>query len=92
MYDRREHLSREIAKNLRRHFPHQVFETEIPRSVALAEAPSFSKPILLYRPDSPGALAYRRLADEVIDQEKRFVRAGQGVAASDDFGNFNIRV
>jgi chromosome partitioning protein len=89
MYDKREHLSREVAKNLRRHFPHPVFEIEIPRSVALAEAPSFSKPILLYRPDSPGALAYRRLADEIIFQE-RTSNSAQEIFSSRDFGNFNI--
>src|SRR5258708_6325377 len=44
MYDRREHLSRAVSKNLRRHFPHHVFEVEVPRAVALAEAPSFSRP------------------------------------------------
>src|SRR3989344_2980274 len=48
MYDKREHLSREVAKNLRRHFPHPVFEIEIPRSIALAESPSFSTPVALY--------------------------------------------
>ncbi len=74
MYDKREHLSREVSKNLRRHFPHHVFEVEIPRAVALAEAPSFSKPIILYRPDSPGATAYERLADEIIAQETEFQR------------------
>jgi chromosome partitioning protein len=86
MYDKREHLSREVAKNLRRHFPHKVFETEIPRSVALAEAPSFSKPIILYRPDSPGATAYRLLAEEVIAQEKELASA-QTAVASENFGN-----
>lgn len=89
MYDRREHLSREISKNLRRHFPHHVFEVEIPRAVALAEAPSFSKPILLYRPDSPGAIAYRRLAEELIAQEKDY-NLPQEVVVSGNFGNFNI--
>jgi len=89
MYDRREHLSREISKNLRRHFPHKVFEVEIPRVVALAEAPSFSKPILLYRPDSAGALAYKRLADEIVAQERE-LRGAEPVLASKDFGNFNI--
>ena len=89
MYDKREHLSREISKNLRRHFPHYVFEVEIPRSVALAEAPSFSKPILLYRPDSPGAFAYRRLADEIIAQEKDLLPRVE-VSAGEEFGNFNI--
>jgi chromosome partitioning protein len=90
MYDKREHLSREVAKNLRRHFPHPVFEAEIPRSVALAEAPSFSKPILLYRPDSSGALAYRRLAEEIINQEKDLSSLWPENAASRNFGNFNI--
>ena len=69
MYNKREHLSREVAKNLRDHFPHRVFEVEIPRSVALAEAPSYGRPILLYRPDSDGAQAYKRLADEIIAEE-----------------------
>lgn len=90
MYDKREHLSREVGKNLRAHFPHFVFETEIPRSVALAEAPSFSKPILLYRPDSPGAVAYRRLAEEIISQENDFSIAQSANVVSKDFGNFNI--
>jgi len=90
MFDRREHLSQEIAKNLRRHFPYRVFDTEIPRSVALAEAPSFSKPILLYRPESSGAFAYRRLAEEVIRQERELHIPSEEVAASANFGNFNI--
>lgn len=87
MYDKREHLSREVAKNLRNHFPHPVFNVEIPRSVALAEAPSFSLPVLFHRPDSPGAIGYRRLAAEVIEQEKNFMSA---VLASEHFGEFNI--
>lgn len=88
MYDKREHLSREVAQELRRHFPHPVFEVEIPRSVALAEAPSFSKPIMLYRPDSTGALAYKRLADEIIAQEKELAPktvGGYGNFESEDF-------
>ena len=70
MYDKREKLSREVSRELRRHFPHSVFETEIPRSVALAEAPSFSRPVALYRPDAPGAVAYQKLAAEILAQEK----------------------
>ncbi len=90
MYDKREHLSREVGKNLRTHFPHPVFETEIPRSVALAEAPSFSKPIILYRPYSAGAFAYRRLAEEIIKQEEGMDFVKSTDVASHDFGNFNI--
>lgn len=71
MYDKRERLSREIEKEVRRHFPHYVYETVIPRSIALAEAPSFGKPVILYDPDSSGAQAYEKLAREIIHQEIR---------------------
>src|SRR3989344_4528354 len=90
MFDKREKLSREVVKDLRRHFPHHVFQAEIPRSVALAEAPSFSKPVLLYRPDSPGALAYKRLADEVVEQEKGQSFERENSFISKDFGDFNV--
>ena len=88
MYDKREHLSREVSKNIRRHFPHHVFDVEVPRAIALAEAPSFSKPIILYRPDSPGAQAYDRLAREVIAQEAALATVAAPVLASENFGNF----
>ncbi|MEK7507593.1 MAG: ParA family protein [Patescibacteria group bacterium] len=89
MYNKREHLSREVAKNLRLHFPYRVFKTEIPRSVALAEAPSFSKPIILHSPNSSGAIAYRQLAEEILSQDTA-TEVDQGVIASPNFGNFNI--
>jgi chromosome partitioning protein len=89
MYNRNEKLSREIAKNLRQHFPHPVFKTEIPRSIALAEAPSFSKPIMLYRPDSIGAIAYKSLADELIAQEQN-IHQLEPKHVSPNFGNFNV--
>jgi len=76
MFDRWEQLSQEVAKNLRANFPYPVFETEIPRSVHLAEAPSFNQPISAYAPDSAGAGAYSSLADEVMAQEKLFGEAG----------------
>lgn len=65
MYDKREKLSREVAKEVRRRFPYNVFNIEIPRSVSLAEAPSFQKPIMLFAPQSPGAIAYEILAKEI---------------------------
>lgn len=86
MYDRREKLSKEIGRNLRAHFPHTVFETEIPRCVSLAEAPSFAKPVALHRPNSRGAVAYRNFAHEVIGQERRKVIDSQRI------GNFNIKI
>jgi len=68
MYDKREKLSREVAREVRRRAPFPVYDVEIPRAVALAEAPSVQKPIALYAPQSPGALAYERLAREVVAQ------------------------
>ncbi len=66
MYDKRNHLSRQIIKEVRRHFPGYVFDAVIPRNVSLAEAPSFGKTILQYAPNSAGAKAYNYLAREVI--------------------------
>jgi chromosome partitioning protein len=86
MYDKRERLNRDVAKNLRRYSPFMVLETEIPRNVSLAEAPSFSKPVILYDSESLGARAYERLAREIISQEKDEKLA----ALNYRFGNFNI--
>lgn len=91
MFDHRERLSRDVEANVRAHFPHHVFDVTVPRNVALAEAPSYGQPILLYKPDSPGAVAYRKLAEEVIRQEKPFT-PGEPVYLPTDFGNFNIQI
>ncbi len=69
MYDGRTNLSADVAAEVRRHFGPKVFETLVPRSVRLSEAPSFGLPICLYRPESPGALAYRTLARELLERE-----------------------
>lgn len=66
MFDKRNQLSHQVVKEVRRHFPGHVFDAIIPRNVALAEAPSFGKTILQYAPDSSGAKAYNYLAKEVI--------------------------
>ncbi|MEK7512882.1 MAG: AAA family ATPase, partial [Patescibacteria group bacterium] len=71
MYDKREKLSREVAREVRRRFPHHVFDVEIPRSVSLAESPSFQRPVVLYAPQSPGAAAYERLAAELVARDPR---------------------
>ena len=65
MFDARTNLSSEVANEVRRHLHASVFETIIPRSVRLSEAPSHGLPIALYRPESKGAEAYRRLAAEL---------------------------
>lgn len=89
MFDENDTLSHEVANEVREHFPHHVYRTQIPRSVPLAEAPSFSKPVSLYRPESLGALAYKELAREIIDQEKNFYSGGQDLK-SHNFGNWNV--
>lgn len=66
MYDKRNKLSHEVEKEVRRSFPAHVFETVIPRSVYLAEAPSYGQTIMEYRWWSHGALAYKNLAKEII--------------------------
>jgi chromosome partitioning protein len=65
MFDARTNLSAEVAAEVRRHLPHAVYETVVPRSVRLAEAPSHGRPIAQYAPDSRGAAAYRALATEL---------------------------
>lgn len=66
MFDGRTNLSRDVAAEVRSHFPGKVFQAMIPRSVRLAEAPSHGLPISAYDPSSSGALAYRALAEEVL--------------------------
>jgi chromosome partitioning protein len=66
MYDSRTKLSQQVEENVRAHLGGQVFETVIPRSVRLAEAPSYGLPIFDYAPGSSGAEAYRQLAQEVL--------------------------
>jgi chromosome partitioning protein len=66
MYDRHIKLSNEIVKEIQDHFPREKFNTIIPHDVRLAQASSFGATILQHDPRSPGALAYKDLAEEVI--------------------------
>jgi chromosome partitioning protein len=70
MFDDRTNLTRQVAHDLKEFFQDQVFKTIIPRSVRLAEAPSFGKPILTYDPRSKGAESYIKLAKEILDHEQ----------------------
>ncbi len=69
MYDGRTRLSKEVLEELYRYFPDKIFRSVIPRSVRLAEAPSFGKTILGYDPSSKAAKAYGRLAREFLMRE-----------------------
>ena len=66
MYDGRTTLSRQVAAEVRNYFDRQVFETIIPRTVKLSEAPSYGIPITQYDPQGKGAASYTELAKEVI--------------------------
>ena len=69
MFDARGNLGKEVASEIRAHFPGQVFESVIPRNVRLAEAPSHGKPIIYYDITSRGAVSYLQLAREIIQRE-----------------------
>jgi chromosome partitioning protein len=68
MYDGRTTLSADVASEVRRHLGGKVFDTVIPRSVRLAEAPSYGRPVARYSPESRGAQAYQALADEFLER------------------------
>ncbi len=70
MYDDRTNLTRQVANDLREFFGKEVFETVIPRSIRLAEAPSFGKPVISYDVRSKGAESYIKLAKEIIANEQ----------------------
>jgi chromosome partitioning protein len=75
MFDARTNLSEQVVAEVRQHFGERVYQTVIPRSVRLSEAPSFGKSILEYAPSGSGAEAYRALAREFIHR-----RAPQTIA------------
>jgi chromosome partitioning protein len=69
MYDARSNLGKDVAEEVRSHFPGQVFESVIPRNVRLAEAPSHGKPVIYHDITSRGAAGYLQLAREIIRKE-----------------------
>ncbi len=69
MYDGRTNLSKDVVAEVRKHFPKLVLDAVIPRSVRLAEAPSYGLPVLSYYPNSPGAKAYHQMAREILEAD-----------------------
>ncbi len=78
MFDSRTRLAEQVVAEVRRYFGTQVYETVIPRSVRLSEAPGYGRPIIQYDPSSRGARAYRSLAEEFI---------ARGAAVSESLGH-----
>jgi chromosome partitioning protein len=78
MYDGRTTLANEVVAEVRHFFGTKVFQTVIPRSVRLAEAPSYGQPISMYAPSSPGALAYSALAREILVEDGVVIPTTEG--------------
>lgn len=74
MFDGRTNLSNQVYREVRTYFKKQVFRAIVPRNVALAEAPSHGRPVILYNIGSNGAQAYLKLAKEVIDRAEEGAR------------------
>lgn len=68
MYDGRTILSKQVAEEVRKHFPEKALDTVIPRSVRVSEAPGFGQTVVSYDPNSPGALSYREAAKEIAQR------------------------
>jgi len=79
MYDKRNRLARQVVKEVQDHFPGHVFDSVIPRSVRLAEAPGFGKSILGFDAFSKGARSYKNLAREIIELDKKNSEKGFSV-------------
>lgn len=71
MYDARTNLSVQVVDNVKRNLKQNIYNTIIPRSVRLAEAPSYGMPITAYSPSSAGANSYRLLALEVMEHKRK---------------------
>jgi len=80
MFDSRTNLANDVVAEVRKYFPDRVFNAVIPRSVRLAEAPSYGVPISIYDSHSSGAAAYKALAQEVLESDL------QGVAVVKTYG------
>jgi len=71
MFDRRNNLTHQVAREIQTHFAKQVYRTVIPRNVRLSESPSHGKPVLLYDSRSAGAISYLGLGKEFLTKQRR---------------------
>ncbi len=87
MFDGRTNLANDVVAEVQKHFPDRVFRTVVPRSVRLAEAPSYGVPVSAYAPQSRGAKAYAALARELLQGDGVTVPAAASMdaAAADGF-------
>jgi len=74
MYDSRMNLSKQVVEEIKKHFGDKVYTTMIPRTVRLAEAPSFGKPMILYDKSAKGTLAYLKLTKELLSKQPKNIQ------------------
>ena len=74
MWDARLILSKQVSDEVRKFFGQKVYQSMIPRNVALAEAPSYGRPGLLYNPSSSGSKAYLEVAKELLENGEKSIR------------------
>lgn len=82
MHDEARQYNRDVAGNVRNHFPYPVFKTEIPRCASLSEAPSFGRPAVLYDSKSIGSQAYEKLAKEIMESETAAVESVNAIKSN----------
>ncbi len=75
MYDGRTNLAADVVKEVRQHFPNEIFKTIVPRNIRLSEAPSYGEDILAYAPNSAGCRAYHALSEELLNRVRRQLAA-----------------
>lgn len=74
MYVKRYNLTGQVVDEVKKHFGNMVYDTVIPRNIALSEAPSFGEPVMYYNPKCKGSKAYEDLAGEFLKREKKIIR------------------
>ncbi|MBI3536599.1 MAG: ParA family protein [Chloroflexi bacterium] len=74
MFDSRTHLSTQVIEQVAQHFPDLIFHSVVPRSVRIAEAPSFGEPLIAFDPKSRAAQAYQALTNELLERENNWTR------------------
>jgi len=90
MYDQRTNLSQQVVQQVVQHFSEHAFETLIPRSVRVSEAPSYGKPVLSYDRNCTGTAAYRQLAREFLERARVRAEGPGEIQAVDDLGDAEV--
>jgi len=92
MFDSRMNLSKQVIEEVKKHFGDKVYKTMIPRTVRLAEAPSFGKPMILYDKSSKGTLAYLKLTKELLSKQPKNIQPHAEVSQTTEKSKISANV